>query len=590
MSEEMNRQSGGDRADRDFLETSRAGPEGKTFSSGSGDIGVFSRPVQRTDSAFLPRLRAFGLAALGMCAMVAVALGLAQGLTAGLMTSWPSKIAGVTETAASHVSLDVERRVPAPRPQQERQEPVPAEEPAKIARVEDLAQGPAGSIGIMPEKQGYLPPNERQGIASPAVSIKVPASQGRLLRFDEPVESVFIADPSIADIRVVSSNLVYVYGKSIGLTNLLAISNSTADSDAAADGTKLTGSALLEVVADTQPAVDAKNKFTPGAPVDIFIFGTRTGAKGRLRNIDEAVDFYNILRTYSPENRPPINSTTFDGSNQVNIRVRFAEVSRQDLKSFGIDWNIAVNAGSFSFGLQKNSSSTFAIDPNVELGASAGNFDIDLLIEALQNNGALTLLAEPNLTAVTGETASFLAGGEVPVPVPSSQDSNAITVQYKPFGVSLAFTPTLIKDNRIGLRVKPEVSSIAESTNFAVQGFNLPSFIVRRADTAVEVASGQTFALAGLFQREYSRNIDKLPILGDVPVLGKLFRSERYRRNETELVILITPYMVNPIEDRRVATPLDRTSWQADVEGDPTEKGAAFSSAESEGSSGFILK
>ncbi len=205
------------------------------------------------------------------------------------------------------------------------------------------------------------------------------------------------------------------------------------------------------------------------------------------------------------------------------------------------------------------------------------------------------MLAEPNLTAVTGETASFLAGGEVPIPVPSGNGNNSITVQYKPFGVSLAFTPTLVRDNRIALRVKPEVSSIAAVTDFAVQGFNLPSFTVRRAETVVEVASGQTFALAGLFQREVSRSIDKLPILGDVPVLGPLFRSERYKRNETELVILITPYLVTPVSDRRVATPLDRMdqnpSWQADVVGpDPTNKGAAYSNAGAQGSSGFILK
>lgn len=600
MSDEIERRPEDEPANRDFLATSETETEGDMAASDSEHVEApretFGLAVRRIENALLPRVRAFGLAALGMCAMVAVALGLAQGLTAGLLSSWPSKIVGVTETTASYVGLDVERRVPKPQQQNASNPGADSDQDARVARIEDIAQGPGGAVGIVPDNQGYLPPQDRKGIANPAVIITVPISQGRLLRFDEAVESVFIADPSIADIRVVSPTLVYVYGKSIGHTNLLAISNIVTGDDGNTTGpAKLTGSAQLRVVADLQPAIDAKNQFSPGAPVDLFIFGTRTGVRGHVRNIDQAVDIANIVQTYSPEGRPPINSSTLDGSNQINIRVRFAEVSRQDLKSFGIDWNVAVNAGSFSFGLQKSSSSTFGIDPNIELAASAGNFDIDLLIEALQNNGALTVLAEPNLTAVTGETASFLAGGEVPVPVPTSQDSNSITVQYKPFGVSLAFMPTIVKQNRIALRVKPEVSSVDTTTDFSVQGFNLPSFTVRRAETVVEVASGQTFALAGLFQREISRTVDKLPVLGDVPVLGPLFRSERYRRNETELVILITPYLVNPISDRGVATPLDRldlkTSWQADVVGpDPTAKGAALTSADTEGSSGFILK
>jgi pilus assembly protein CpaC len=161
-------------------------------------------------------------------------------------------------------------------------------------------------------------------------------------------------------------------------------------------------------------------------------------------------------------------------------------------------------------------------------------------------------------------------------------------VQYKPFGVALSFTPTLVKDNRIALRVAPEVSSITSFTDFAVQGFNFPIFKVSRTETTVEMASGQTFALAGLFQRDISKTLDKMPVLGDVPVLGPLFRSERYKRNETELVILITPYLVNPVRDHQLATPLDRVDPPPGA--DPTDKGAAFRSGEADQTSGFIVK
>jgi pilus assembly protein CpaC len=514
----------------------------------------------------------------------------------------PIRVAGVTASEDSSVSLTagispwIADNTPA------RREIKPADQGPRIAEVSDLAQvSPRpDDVKIIPEKppsdQSYLPEKDRDKArpgGSSGTEIFVPVSQGRLLRFDEPVESVFIADPSVADIRVVAPDIVYVYGKSAGRTNLLAVSSRPADGDT---GLKLTGSALLRVELDPGPAITAKEKLSPNTPADFSIFGKRAVIDGRFKTIDQAVDVANVAQTYTPRDQPPINSATLDGSNQINIRVRFAEISRQDLRNFGIDWNVAVTAGSFSLGLERSGAT---VNPNVSLGASIGNFDIDLLIEALQANGALTVLAEPNLTAVTGESASFLAGGEVPIPVPTGRagDVNtAISIAYKPFGVSLSFTPTLVKQNRIALKVKPEVSSITATTDFSVQGFNLPTFSVRRAETVVEVASGQTFALAGLFQREISRNVDKLPVLGDVPVLGPLFRSERYRRNETELVILITPYMVNPVSDRSLATPLDRLdqspSWQADVVGaaDPTSKGAVLTGVEAEKASGFIVK
>lgn len=437
----------------------------------------------------------------------------------------------------------------------------------------------------------YLPQAKLGDLATASTIITVPLSQGRLLRFDDTVESVFIADPSIADVRMVSSDLVYVYGKSLGLTNLMAVSGRGGQTEGSAGRQEVSASALLRVVMDMRPANEARQELSPMTPVDINVFGKRTVIKGHMRNIDQAVDAANIAQSYSPSDQPPINNTTLAGSNQINIRVRFAEVRRDDLKSFGIDWNIGGSGGNFSFGLAKTGATTESTR-NLTLGGSIGKFNLDLFIEALQANGALTILAEPNLTAVTGETASFLAGGEVPIPVPTGNGKDSITIQYKQFGVSLSFTPTMVKDNRISLRVKPEVSSIDGTTNFGLQGFNFPSFNVRRAETAVEMASGQTFAMAGLFQREVSRNVDKVPLLGDVPVLGPLFRSERYKRNETELVILITPYLVNPVSDGSLATPLDRagpSAWQADIVGpDMTSKGAAY--AEPVQQSGFILK
>jgi pilus assembly protein CpaC len=380
-------------------------------------------------------------------------------------------------------------------------------------------------------------------------SIQLMVGEGRVLHFDGPVDSVFLADSSIGDLRVVAPDVVYVYGKKSGTTNLIALS-----------GQKVRATIEFRVSINPQPANDTRHKLQPTSTAEISIFGNRAVATGRTNRIEEAVDAENSADIYSPPGQPPINNTTIAGTQQINIRVRFAEVSRNDLQALGFSWKIFAGAGS--------------------LGSGSG-LNIDVLVEALQRNDLLNILAEPNLTAVTGETASFLAGGEVPVPI--AQPNGTMSIEYKPFGVSLEFTPTIIKTNRIALHVRPEVSALSPTGGVKFSGVEAPSFTVRRADTTVEVASGQTFALAGLFQRQLSEQIDKFPFLGEVPVLGALFTSERYRRDETELVILITPYLVKPTSGH-LATPLDRPAPP------PPPAPARTSAISPERSSGLIFK
>ena len=570
--------------------------------------------IHRTALFMRRGMSSIAVACVGVATVLVIAGMLAQGLTASLRSSWMGRVAGISEQSEP---LSIQTRLPVrevggeqettqrrERQPSVREERVPGEQgrpprgkEIKVAGIQDFALAPESDALHMSRQQegGYLPPKLQQqrqqevaGMPGNEALVTVPVSQGRLLRFDEAVESVFIADPSIADIRVVSQDLVYVYGKRLGYTNMMAIAGDRdSESGKGSGAQRLAGSALLRVVADPRAVNEATRAIAPDTSAKIQILGERAVLSGNAETVDQAITAQGIAQTYSVQGKPPINSMTLSGSNQVNIRVRFVEVSRSDLKSFGIDF--ALSAGNFSVGLQNTSR---ALSPNIALSTGNDGFNLDLLIEALQSNGALTVLAEPNLTAVTGETASFLAGGEVGIPISTGSD-NAPSVTYKPFGVSLAFTPTIIKENRIGLRVQPEVSSIAPNTNFAVQGFNLPTFTVRRASTAVEIASGQTFALAGLFQREISRSVEKLPVIGDVPIVGQLFRSERYQRNETELVILITPYLVEPIDDNGVVTPLEQmppsSPWQARVEPEPSVKGAAYLDTRP-GSAGFIMK
>lgn len=379
-------------------------------------------------------------------------------------------------------------------------------------------------------------------------TVDLPVGQGRILRFNEPVESVLIADTTIADLQVVSPGMVYVFGLKPGLTNLIAV---TADE-------RIEATAQFRVTADVTPALEAKRAMRPNSATNLSIFGDRIVATGEARGVQEATEVDNIARTFSPPTQPPMNNMTVQGSQQVNIRVRFAEVSRTELQSYGVDWSVGYRSGGFEFNMFQDNGVPSGRDGNFGLSMDQTHgVNFDILIEALQRNGIVKILAEPNLTAVTGQTASFLAGGEIPVPIP--QGTDVVTVQYKPFGVSLGFTPTLIGRNRIGLHVQPEVSSLSEAGSVSANGFAMPSFVVRKADTTVEVASGQTFAIAGLFQQRTSRNLEKFPVLGDVPVLGALFQSQRFQREETELVILITPYLVEPVRDS-LATPLDRAA------------------------------
>ncbi len=197
---------------------------------------------------------------------------------------------------------------------------------------------------------------------------------------------------------------------------------------------------------------------------------------------------------------------------------------------------------------------------NLTGGTTLGLFGkilgLDVLgtLDLLENDGVITTLAEPNLTALSGETASFLAGGEFPIPI--SQSLGAVTIEYKQYGVGLAFTPIVLADGRISMRVRPEVSQLSDAGSVKLNGFTVPALTTRRAETTVELGSGQSFMIAGLLQNSNTNNVEKAPFLGDLPVLGSLFRSTKFQRNETELVIIVTPYLVRPVSGQ-LATPAD---------------------------------
>jgi pilus assembly protein CpaC len=247
---------------------------------------------------------------------------------------------------------------------------------------------------------------------------------------------------------------------------------------------------------------------------------------------------------------PLTNQLQVTGSVQVNLRVRVAEVSRSVSRQLGFNWSTIFSAGSFAIGLDTGrlttaGSTLIGNGINGVFGSvTSRQANGSTVLDAMAAEGLVSILAEPNLTSVSGGTATFLAGGEIPIPVP--QALGVTSIEYKPYGVGIAFTPTVLSSGRISIKVRPEVSEIDPTNSLVLNGATVPALTTRRAETAIELASGQSFAVAGLIQNNTTNNVQKVPGLGDIPVLGTLFRSNQFQRQETELVIAVTPYFAHP--------------------------------------------
>lgn len=372
--------------------------------------------------------------------------------------------------------------------------------------------------------------------------IIIELNEGQLLRLDRAMASVFIANPAIADVSAKSSRMLYLFGKSVGTTTLFALD---ANDNVIANVTVTVNHNLSQL----QIALD---RLVPNGVISTLSIDGAIVLSGMVETASEAENARRLASRFVGEGGEVINRLAVTASNQVNLRVRIVEVSREIVNQFGLNWDVFVDGG-FQFGLQ-------SLPPvagiNTLFGSgSIGDASIDVLIDALAEDSLVTILAEPNLTAVSGETASFLAGGEFPIPV--DQDDEGITIEFKEFGVSLAFTPTLTGRSRISMRVRPEVSQLSTAAQIIANGISIPSLTTRRAETTVELASGQSFAIAGLILDNSRQDATKIPGLGDLPILGALFQSDRFQRNETELVIIVTPYIVRPVNPDELRTPLD---------------------------------
>ena len=390
-----------------------------------------------------------------------------------------------------------------------------------------------------------------QGAASSALN--VPMNRAVVVESDVPFAELSIANPGIADISTLSDKTIYVLGKAPGRTTMTILSP---------DG-KLIANVEVQVTPDIGEFKERLQQILPGEKIEVRTANdgiVLSGTVSSTAKLDRAMDLAN---RYAPERVS--NLMTVGGTQQVMLKVRFAEMQRSVSKSLSSSISIGgtgrAKTGTFINGVDpKNLTGPLTLRAGTvgaaNIGFSVGSLQFDVLLEALEAKGMVRTLAEPNLTALSGQEAKFLAGGEYPIPVASK---DGITIEYKPFGVELNFTPVVVDGDVINLRINAAVSSIDPQTSINTgTGINVSAFRRRETTTTVEMRDGESFAIAGLLQDDFRDLNGQVPWLGDIPILGALFRSSDYQRSQSELVIIVTPHLVTPTRGEALALPTDR--------------------------------
>jgi pilus assembly protein CpaC len=406
------------------------------------------------------------------------------------------------------------------------------------------------------------------GAVAPANDVTLSVGTGRMVRLNGTMSDLFVANPEIADVQVRSPSQIYIFGKTAGTTTVYA---TDAGGHVVYSATVRVGQNLASVGQMLSIAMPEAN--ITATPMNGMVLLTGTVAQP-----DDAAEAERLVQAFVGETTQVVSRLRTAIPQQVMLQVRIAEVNRTLVREIGTNLLNRDNSGGFLFGLGRGSpgtitdtvsavtglptggtSYTFQNSPtSTTLGVAGHLLGMDLLgsLNLGEQTGLVHTLAEPSLTALSGETSTFLAGGEFPIPI--SQTLGTVTIEYKQYGVGLAFSPIVLEDGRIQMRVRPEVSELSNEGSIRLNGFTVPALTVRRAETTVELGSGQSFMIAGLLRNNNTNSIDRAPFLGNIPILGALFRSTRYQRAETELVIVVTPYLVHPVSNpNQIALPTD---------------------------------
>jgi len=429
--------------------------------------------------------------------------------------------------------------------------------PAKAARAGGLLAALALGLALLaPAGAGAREIEVGPGRTSAVVKISIGKSES--VRTDGAISEVIVSDPEIADAIPLTDRSLSILGKKIG----------TARVSTYGEGKKLVGVYDVEVSYDTSRLGSELAQRFPNARFRV------SSVNGRIMLAGTAPDSVTLDRALTIAKQfgaDVINSVRINSPQQVMLEVRFVEAQRNASRDLGVNWQVVQNKintnGGIALATGASGLASGAIEPfGTFLGSMLGKgVNADVLVKALEERGIVRRLAEPNLIALSGDTASFLAGGEFPIPVASNLGS--VSVEFKKYGVGLAFTPTVLDDGLINLKIEPEVSQIDTTTVITLNGVTVPALIVRRANTTVELRDGQSFAIAGLLQSINTTNQQQLPWLADVPVLGTLARSAGFQKKETDLVIIVTPRLVRPARPGDVLrTPLDASKPANDPE------------------------
>lgn len=391
-------------------------------------------------------------------------------------------------------------------------------------------------------------------------TLSVPMNRAVVVESDVPFAELSIANPGIADISSLSDRTIYVLGKSPGLTTLTLLN----------DAGQLITNVTVRVAADVTEFKERLRQILPGEQIEVRTANDGIVLSGLVSSANRMQRALDLAERYAPERVS--NLMSVGGVQQVMLKVRFAEMQRNVSKSLSsslglngsiLGGNLGVNGGAGTLNNSTALGNAFggnipAENDNIGavlFGFNAGSLQVGLLLEALEQKGVVRSLAEPNLTALSGQEAKFLAGGEYPVPI---VDIDGVGIEYKPFGIELNFIPRVIDGDAINLEMEAAVSAIDPTNGIVINGFEIDAFTRRETSTTVELRDGESFAIAGLIEDNFLDNAAQLPWLGDVPVLGALFRSSEYQRDQTELVIIITAHLVTPTRGEALALPTDR--------------------------------
>ncbi|MGK6321121.1 type II and III secretion system protein family protein [Sphingomonas sp. DT-204] len=413
------------------------------------------------------------------------------------------------------------------------------------------------------------------GAQRPTTEVTLSVGQGELINLPANVASVWTSNPGVADVFVNNPRQIHLFGKEFGEATVFA----TATNGSVVYATNVR-------VSQNITSIDRMMRLAmPDADVKVTTVGQIAVLTGTVASPDDSAEAQRLVTALL---NPGVNVSSPDAQLkigvvnrlrtatplQVNLRVKIAEVSRSFLKNIGSNLSARDTTGGFRFGLSSGRDlsglpPTYTGEQRTTLGIGGRLLGLDILsaIDLGETTGQVTMLAEPNLTALSGETATFLAGGEVPLLI--SQPLGGVSVEYKQYGVSLAYTPTVLTDGRISLRVRPEVSELSAAGSIVVGNTQIPAMTTRRTETTVELGSGESLVIGGLLSNRHDNGFEKTPGVGDLPVLGALFRSNSFKRNESELVIVVTPYLVKPVNANDIALPTD--GYKA-----PTDLGRVF--------------